>query len=755
MTLEMLFEKLDQLADVPDAIPKMRALILELAIQGKLVKQYASEGNSDLLLSQIREQNAPLKYEEVSTASELVLGPLPSNWNLSSLGEVCTIVRGVSFPGSAKSITRDTETVACLRTASVQAEIDWNDLIYIPQEFVGRDDQWVMKHDIMISMANSYTLVGKVAIVRDLPQKTTFGAFLAAIRPVLIDPFYLLYVLRSPRMQAAFRSSSSQTTNIANISLSRMRPLPFPLPPTAEQKRIVAKVDELMALCDRLEAQQKERETRHDALTLAAITRFDEAPTPANLNFLFHPSYSVTPADLRKTILNLAVQGKLVPQNSGDDSAVECLASCGVRGREAFPERPSWRHTVPPGWVWLWFAAAGEQRLGKMLDTQKNRGELKPYLRNTNVQWMRFELNDVKNMRIDVKELDELRLQKGDLLICEGGEPGRCAIWNEEIPEMYFQKALHRIRPCKAILPEYLALNLELDSQNGVLDGYFTGATIKHLTGRSLARYPIPIPPLLEQQRIVARIDQLMGLVGQLEVQLTASEKTAGELLDAVIHELLHPTADVIELTRSGFGRSSQRAAIGCYAIEHLKRNPSFGHTMNMKVVYMAQAHIGLPLDLKFERQAAGPWHPWIEEFDTIGQSEGWFTVTQKSIGDGRTKYEYVPKAALKQKVAEAASVLGEHRAEFDRLLGLFADLNTEKAEIVATLFAAWNDFLLDGKTPTDDEIIREVRENWHLSKERFTPTRLQRWLDWMRRHRLTPKGLGPRTRQQLSLGLG
>ena len=173
----------------------------------------------------------------------------------------------------------------------------------------------------MISMANSYALVGKVAIVRKVPQRATFGAFLAAIRPVLIEPYFLLYVLRSPRMQAAFRASSSQTTNIANISLGRMRPLPFPLPPLAEQKRIVAKVDELMALCDRLEAQQQERETRHAALARASLARFADAPTPANLHFLFHPSYAIPPADLRKSILTLAVQGKLVPQDPNDEPA--------------------------------------------------------------------------------------------------------------------------------------------------------------------------------------------------------------------------------------------------------------------------------------------------------------------------------------------------------------------------------------------------------------------------------------------------
>ena len=103
---------------------------------------------------------------------------------------------------------------------------------------------------------------------------------------------------------------------------------------------------------------------------------------------------------------------------------------------------------------------------------------------------------------------------------------------------MYFQKALHRIRPCDAILSEFLALNLQIDCQNGVLAVYFTGATIKHLTGRSLSTYPIPIPPLAEQRRIVAKVEQLMALVDELETQLAASRATAANLLSALVAEL-------------------------------------------------------------------------------------------------------------------------------------------------------------------------------------------------------------------------
>ena len=117
----------------------------------------------------------------------------------------------------------------------------------------------------------------------------------------------------------------SAGTGQPNVNGQALGRLHIPVPPLAEQKRIVAKVDELMALCDRLEAQQQERETRHAALARASLARFADAPTPANLPFLFHPSYTIPPADFRKSILTLAVQGKLVPQDPNDEPAATLL----------------------------------------------------------------------------------------------------------------------------------------------------------------------------------------------------------------------------------------------------------------------------------------------------------------------------------------------------------------------------------------------------------------------------------------------
>ena len=232
------------------------------------------------------------------------------------------------------------------------------------------------------------------------------------------------------------------------------------------------------------------------------------------------------------------MRGKLVPQDANDEPANVTLRKTGLNLLiEPIPANEK-RYSTPASWEWVRFASTGEQRLGKMLDAAKNRGEPKPYLRNTNLQWMRFELDDIKQMRVEESEIDELRLRKGDLLICEGGEPGRCAIWDEQRPEMYFQKALHRVRPNAGILSKFLTLHLQIDCKNGVLATYFTGATIKHLTGRSLAQYPVPIPPLAEQRRIVAKVDHLMALMDELERQLAASQAQAANLMEALVAEL-------------------------------------------------------------------------------------------------------------------------------------------------------------------------------------------------------------------------
>lgn len=293
MDAQQFLAEFGHIANAPGGIGKLRELILELAIRGELVATSDRATNAETLLSEIdgfRKElvsagklRRPTPQPEIQDSEQPF--KLPENWAFERLGNVCEIVRGVTFPSSKKQTNRSSGVVACLRTSNVQAEIDWNDLIFIEPELVGRADQWVEKGDTMISMANSYELVGKVALVREVKERATFGGFIAAVRPHILEPDYLYLVLRSPYMQARMRVTTSQTTNIANISLGGMRPIPTPIPPKEEQSRIVAKVDELMALCDKLETQQQARRKLQNKLRQSTLQAVASATSPHELQF--------------------------------------------------------------------------------------------------------------------------------------------------------------------------------------------------------------------------------------------------------------------------------------------------------------------------------------------------------------------------------------------------------------------------------------------------------------------------------------
>jgi type I restriction enzyme S subunit len=175
-----------------------------------------------------------------------------------------------------------------------------------------------------------------------------------------------------------------------------------------------------------------------------------------------------------------------------------------------------------------------------MLDKAKNTGTPQRYLRNINVRWFDFDLSDVFEMRFRDEELEEFALREGDVLICEGGEPGRAAVWDNREQNIYFQKAIHRVRFPEGVNPHFFLCTIRESVDSGRLSLYFTGVGIKHFTGKGLASFTFPLPPLAEQHRIVAKVDELMALCDQLESRLTTAQTEASRLLESVLHHALN-----------------------------------------------------------------------------------------------------------------------------------------------------------------------------------------------------------------------
>jgi len=189
-----------------------------------------------------------------------------------------------------------------------------------------------------------------------------------------------------------------------------------------------------------------------------------------------------------------------------------------------------------PGWVEKKVSEIAKHSLGKMLDKAKNKGEPQPYLRNINVRWFTFDLSDLLQMPFLPNEAEKYTAIKGDVLICEGGYPGRAAIWDEDYP-IYFQKALHRVRFHQPELNKWFVYYLSVQDSSGQLKQHFSGTGIQHFTGEVLARFPIPVPPLPELRRAVAKFDALSEETQRLATIYERKLAALDDLKKSLLHQ--------------------------------------------------------------------------------------------------------------------------------------------------------------------------------------------------------------------------
>lgn len=213
---------------------------------------------------------------------------------------------------------------------------------------------------------------------------------------------------------------------------------------------------------------------------------------------------------------------------------------------------------LPPGWEWTTLGEIAETSLGKMLDRGTFTGSnAVPYLRNVNVQWGRFELEDILTIEIPPEQQSFFELRPGDLMVCEGGEIGRCAVWPGSKTYMAFQKALHRVRPYPGVDVRFLRYVLEYYGHTNTLVSYSTGSTIKHLPQQQLRRLPLPLPPQAQQRRIVTALDANLSRLDVGNGLLAEAKQRLHRMSAALRAELLAPDADAAEWEETLIGEIS------------------------------------------------------------------------------------------------------------------------------------------------------------------------------------------------------
>lgn len=202
-------------------------------------------------------------------------------------------------------------------------------------------------------------------------------------------------------------------------------------------------------------------------------------------------------------------------------------------------------------WERVKLADVSDSCLGKMLDQRKNKGIYKPYLANVNVRWGAFDLDNLQEMKFEDDEDERYGIKYGDLIICEGGEPGRCAIWKEQLPNMKIQKALHRLRVNEEMDYRYVYYWFLLAGKQGALKQYYTGATIMHMPGQKLKEVVIDKPPLDVQRKIGDYLEAFDDLIENNQKQIKLLEEAVQRLYKEWFVDLRFPGYEDVEIVDS------------------------------------------------------------------------------------------------------------------------------------------------------------------------------------------------------------
>ena len=519
----------------------LRQKILDLAIRGKLVPQDPADEPASVLLERIRAEkqqmvkDGKLKAKDIKNDTVIYVGEdnlhyekfsdgtvkciedeipfeIPDSWAWARLGVLTELITSGSR-GWAQYYSNDGALflrMGNLSRNSFDLRLDSIQRVLLPTNAEGLRTR-LIEWDLLFSITAEIGMLGLIPSDFEeayINQHVGLIRFLSEVRGK-----YYPYILLSDFCREQYFAvqkglkNSFRLDNISNVLI--------PVPTLQDQRRIVESLDVLFDVLKRIESGEK--------------ILFDNIEKA------------------KSKILDLAIRGKLVPQDPADEPASVLLEriradkeeqikagkikrdkkeSFIFRGednsyylsRSAHKEQvdAQFLFPLPLGWQWCTLSNVSHFELGKTLDQGKNTGDYYPYLRSANIKWDSIDLADLKEMRFEKEELDRYTIVKNDLLICEGGDVGRCCVW-ESANNIMYQNALHRVRFFENCNPFFFMFYMWHYELEGMLKPICNGVTIKHLTGDVLRSIPFALPPVEEQNRIVAKIREYFQIIEVLQ----------------------------------------------------------------------------------------------------------------------------------------------------------------------------------------------------------------------------------------------
>ncbi len=510
---------------------QLKNSILQWAIQGKLVPQDPNDEPASVLLERIRAEKAKLVKEkkikkdknesiiyrgddnsyyekflttgEVKCIDEEIPFEIPKGWEWTRIRNISQSYIGLTYsPTDVSSLG-----TIVLRSSNIQdGKIVLNDVVRVSKEI--SEKLQVEKNDIIICARNgSAKLVGKSAVVTDMTEPMTFGAFMAICKTALYQ--YVSIFLQSDLFFSQLRGVSG-TTTINQLTQNNFNDFWIPIPPANEQKRIVEKLQNVSPFIERYSKSQ-------ETLNLMNIQIKEQ---------------------LKKSILQEAIQGKLVPQIAEEGTAQELLEQIRQEkqklvkegklkksvltdsviykgddnkyyeqvGKEIKEITEEILFDLPDKWQWCRIGTIFMHNNGKQLNKGNTKGKLMKYVTTSNLYWDGFVLDNLKEMPFKENEIERCMAVKGDLLVCEGGDIGRSCIWNYDFPIM-LQNHIHKLRPYIPVCTKFFYYIFNLYNLTGLIGG--KGIGIQGFSSKALHNTLVPLPPLKEQHRIVAQIEKL------------------------------------------------------------------------------------------------------------------------------------------------------------------------------------------------------------------------------------------------------